>query len=152
MVGHFTDPAGAPVSLVQVRLHTGRCAAAIPRCESGVSCVHFVLQYVQSSKFCVLSFHLSNNIFPLRRHQIRAHLRYEGHPLIGAWTELISTYFRLKSERFCNWSGVCGNGFLGFSTYYICVLHMFVFAGVEIYYKYNIFPVRGNRATDWLIK
>lgn len=40
-VGHFTDPAGAPVSLVEVRLHTGR------------------------------------------RHQIRAHLRYEGHPLIG---------------------------------------------------------------------
>lgn len=41
IVGHFTDPAGAPVSLLQIRLHTGR------------------------------------------RHQIRAHLRYEGHPLIG---------------------------------------------------------------------
>ncbi|CAK9049610.1 unnamed protein product [Durusdinium trenchii] len=44
VVGHFLDPSNAPVSLVQVRLHTGR------------------------------------------RHQIRAHLRYEGHPLVGDTT------------------------------------------------------------------
>ena len=42
--------------------------------------------------------------------------------------------------RFCNWSGVSGNGFLGLYNYYI-------YGGIEMYCRYLI-----NEVINWLIR